>query len=75
MDNNLTSSAVAGAVSGGVTMGSVILMILSAYAIFLSFKCNKGFNLWGFLGALFLPMFYIPYKLATMPKQCGWPMK
>lgn len=66
------AAAAAGAAAGGVTIGSVILTILAGYAIYLSFKCNNGFNVWGFLAALFLPFFYIPYKLATMPKKCGF---
>jgi ABC-type glycerol-3-phosphate transport system permease component len=71
MNASTTQAVAAGAAAGGVGIGSVILTILAGYAIYLSFKCNNGFNVWGFLAALFLPFFYIPYKLATMPKKCG----
>jgi len=53
------------------TIGGFLYTCLAAYAIYLSFKCNGGFNLMGFLGALIFGPFYIAYKLATMPKKCG----
>ena len=48
--------------SSRISIGYVLLMILSAYAVYLSFKCNKGFDLGGFFSALIFPMLYIPYK-------------
>ena len=59
--------------SSKISMSYIILIILSSYAVYLSFKCNNGFDLGGFLSALIFPMLYIPYKLAIMPKQCGLP--
>tara|TARA_Y100001970_G_C13550490_1_gene516603 strand:- start:51 stop:428 length:378 start_codon:yes stop_codon:yes gene_type:complete len=44
---------------------SLFWTLVSFFAIYLSFKCNKGFNLVGFLGALLLGPFYIAYKLGT----------
>lgn len=46
---------------------SVFYLGLSMLAIYLSFRCNGGFDLVGFLGALFFPFIYIPYKLALCP--------
>ena len=40
-----------------------LFMIL--YSLYLTFKCNGGFKLGGFLAALFFPYIYVPYKLAT----------
>lgn len=46
--------------------------ILTICAIFLSFKCNNGFDITGFLGAILIPYIYLPYKLATTgPTYCG----
>jgi hypothetical protein len=39
--------------------------LVSIYAIYLSFKCNKGFDIWGFLGAFFFGPLYIAYKLGA----------
>ena len=49
------------------TIPGLVLLLLSIFALYLSFKCNKGFDLIGFLGAVLFPYIYIPYKLAT----CG----
>ncbi len=46
-------------------MYSVFHTILFIVALYLSFKCNRGFNLGSFLLACCCPMFYIPYILAT----------
>jgi hypothetical protein len=40
-------------------------LIISLFAIYLSWKCNNGFNLLSFLIALFCPYLYIIYALAT----------
>ncbi len=48
-----------------------IYFLLSMFAIYLSFKCNGGFSFLGFLGALFFPFIYIPFKLATSKDMCG----
>lgn len=44
---------------------SVFHTIMSFVAIYLSFKCNKGFNLLSFLLACCCPYIYIIYTLAT----------
>lgn len=46
---------------------SLIYLSLSMLAIYLSFRCNSGFDIGGFLMALFFPYVYIPWKLATCP--------
>jgi hypothetical protein len=40
-------------------------MIISFFAIYLSWRCNKGFNLFSFLAALLCPYLYIIWVLAT----------
>lgn len=40
-------------------------LIISLFAIYLSWRCNNGFNLLSFLVALFCPYLYIIYALAT----------
>jgi hypothetical protein len=40
-------------------------LIVSFFAIYLSWKCNKGFNLVAFLSAFFCPYLYIIWALAT----------
>ena len=54
----------------GTIIKLVIYLIIFLFAIFLSFKCNKGFTLGGFLGACCCSPFYIIYKLATSWKVC-----
>jgi hypothetical protein len=44
---------------------SVFHTILIFIAIYLTFKCNKEFNILPFLAALIFPQFYIIYILAT----------
>lgn len=44
---------------------SVFHTIMAFIAIYLSFRCNKGFNLMSFLAAFCCPYFYIIYTLAT----------
>ena len=44
--------------------------ILTLFAIYLSFKCNEGFDFLGFLMAIFFPYIYIIYKYATTDTFC-----
>jgi hypothetical protein len=44
--------------------------ILTLFAIYLSFKCNEGFDFLGFLMAIFFPYIYIIYKYATSETFC-----
>jgi hypothetical protein len=48
----------------------IISWIIFGFAIYLSFRCHKGFNLGGFLLALFFSPFYILYHLA-LTNLCG----
>ena len=41
-----------------------VMSLITAYAVYLSFVKNNGFNFAGFLGASLAPMIYIPWKLA-----------
>jgi hypothetical protein len=43
---------------------SFFWMLMTFFAIYLSFKCNKGFDITGFLGACCCSPIYIAYKLA-----------
>jgi hypothetical protein len=40
-------------------------LIISFFAIYLSWQCNKEFNFGAFILALFCPYFYIIWALAT----------
>jgi hypothetical protein len=44
---------------------SIIYLAVALFAIYLSFKCNNGFDLLGFLGAVCYAPIYIIYKLAV----------
>lgn len=46
----------------------VVNLAIFSYAIFLSFKRNKGFNLLSFLGACCCSLCYIVYALAVPMK-------
>ncbi len=52
-------------VSSGRYIYSVFHMIMSLIAIYLSFRCNKGFDTMSFVLALCCPHIYIIYILAT----------
>jgi hypothetical protein len=47
------------------TSYAIIHLILALFALYLSFKCNHGFNLVSFLAAFCCPYLYVPYILAT----------
>ena len=49
----------------------IIHLIFCLFAIYLSFKCNNGFDLGSFLMAILFPYIYIIYKFATDTKLCG----
>lgn len=44
---------------------SLLWTLVTFFAIYLSFKCNNGFDLVGFLGACCCAPLYIAYKLAV----------
>ena len=49
---------------------SIFHIIVSFFAIYLSFKCNAGFDLASFLLACICPYLYIIYKFATSANFC-----
>lgn len=70
MDNELDKesekSVVVYQTSGsGRYIYSVFHLIMSLVAIYLSFKCNKGFDISSFIVAFCCPYMYIIYVLAT----------
>jgi len=54
--------------STGISRMIGTLVVL--YALFLVFRCNKGFNLGEFILAICCAPFYIVYKIAN-PKNCN----
>ena len=53
------------------TFVSLIHTILAIFALYLSFICNKGFDLPSFMGAACCPYIYILYVFAIRPDLCG----
>lgn len=51
-------------------MYGVFHMIISIFAIYLSFKCNGSFVFLDFLAALFFPHLYIIYRVAVSKNLC-----
>lgn len=50
---------------------NIFLMLLSMFAIFLSFKCNNGrFNSLDFIWAILFAPLYIPIKLGMHWNKC-----
>ena len=49
---------------------SFLVTVIHLYAIYLSFKCNKGFQIGHFLAALCCSPFYIMYQFAVNYKKC-----
>ena len=71
-NNNNSNNNIANNVYNNMKNSSNVAKIISLFwtlvtffAIYLSFKCNNGFDITGFLGALILSPFYIAYKLGT----------
>ena len=54
--------------SSGISRVIGTLVVL--YALFLAFRCNKGFNLGDFILAICCAPFYIVYKIAN-PNNCN----
>ena len=50
--------------NNSITIYGVFHIFISILALFLSFKCNDGFDFWSFIIALFLPYIYIIYIFA-----------
>ena len=57
------------------TLYTVFHLVVSVFAIFLSFQCNTGvgksFDVLSFLAALFFPYIYILYIFVTRPDFCN----
>lgn len=53
------------------TIYSIFHSIVAFFAIFLSFKCNRGFSFVSFLIAIFFPHIYIIYIYATTGSFCN----
>lgn len=53
------------------TIYSIFHMVVAIFALYLSFKCNKGFDIGSFLMACCCPYIYIVYKFATSEDFCG----
>ncbi len=53
------------------TVYSVFHLVISVFAIYLSFKCNAGFDFGSFLMACCCPYIYVIYKFATSDTFCG----
>jgi hypothetical protein len=51
-------------------IGLLVYWLVNLFAIYLSFRCNKGFNFGSFLLAFFFGPFYIIYHLAVT-NLCG----
>jgi amino acid permease len=50
---------------------SIFHTITAIFALYLSFRCNNGFNAGGFLFACCCPYIYIIYTFATSKDFCG----
>ena len=49
----------------GKYMYMIFHMVMSFVAVYLSYMCNKEFNMLSFAGAIFFPYLYIIYTLST----------
>ena len=54
--------------STGYYIYSIFYMFIWGIAVFLSIRCNGGFDFGAFLAACCCAPFYIVYKLASIPK-------
>jgi hypothetical protein len=53
------------------TILSLIHTVAAIFALYLSFHCNRGFNVGSFLAAGICPYVYILYAFAVFPDLCG----
>ena len=58
-DNDISKNQIA------CTIYTIFHIIMALIAIYLSWKCNKGFELSSFIIALIFPYFYLMYIFAT----------
>ena len=58
-DNDITNNQIA------CTIYTIFHIIMALIAIYLSWKCNKGFDLSSFIIALIFPYLYLMYIFAT----------
>jgi len=52
-------------------MYSVFHTVISLFAIYLSFKCNKGLNFPDLIVAILCPVLYVLYRTAVSDDLCG----
>jgi hypothetical protein len=52
-------------------MYSIFHVIVGLFALYLSFRCNKGINVLDLLFALFCPVLYIIYRTAVCNESVG----
>jgi hypothetical protein len=52
-------------------MYSVFHTVISLFAIYLSFKCNKGVNFPDLFIAMLCPVLYVLYRVAISDDLCG----
>lgn len=52
-------------------LGSVFYIIMIIFAIYLSWKCNGGFDFASVLVAIFFPWIYIIYYIFARNKKCA----
>ena len=73
-DKNINEGFVCPKENTGISLLKIIISLfwslLALFAVFLSFKCNKGFEIWSFLAAIFFGPIYVMYILATSYKEC-----
>lgn len=67
---NSNTSLMKGPVKPIHCMYSIFHMIISVFAIYLSFKCNGTFVFFDFLAALLCPYLYIIYRFAVSENFC-----
>ena len=62
--NNHTNKGTTGNIGNTGIIISILNLLLLVYALYLSFKCNNGFNLASFLLACCCSPCYVAYRLA-----------
>lgn len=60
--------------SDTMNIWAIVHLVLAVFALYLSFRCNQGFNLLHFLAAFCCPYLYIPYMLAFKDSTCPVPI-
>jgi hypothetical protein len=71
MNNKNSKENFENTVSPTYHIAYIFQLITALFALYLSFKCNRGIDIGSLIVAICCPVLYIVYKYATSPNFCA----